>query len=99
MGPPWLEASLLRELPKHFVTADAQVQLSPAHEGEGRPLPPGTQGTPEQVQFDYLGQLRNARLVTTDNGLAHYWVAMQSGYVRLTPLGRYFWGLAERGVL
>jgi hypothetical protein len=99
VGPPWLEASLLRQLPDHFPTADARVRMSPAHEGEGRPLPDGDSGTPEQQQFDYFARLRNANLATTDDGRAHYWVAMESGEVYLTQLGRYFWGLAKRGVL
>jgi hypothetical protein len=99
VGPPWLDAALLRKLPEHFPTAEARVRLSPAHEGEGRPLPPGQLGTPEQQQFDYLGRLRNAGLVTTDDELPHYWVAMQSKDVYLTQLGRYFWELSDRGVL
>lgn len=99
VGAPWIEPSLLRQLPQHFPTADARIQLTPAHEGEGRPLPLGELGTLEQQQFDYLGKLRNANLVTTEGGKAHYWVAMESGYVYLTPLGRYFWSLAKRGVL
>lgn len=99
VGPPWLQASLLRELPQHFPSAEARVQLSPAHEGEGRPLSPADPGTFEQQQFDYFGRLRNANLVTTDEGRAHYWVAMESGDVYLTQLGRYFWALANRGVL
>lgn len=99
VGPPWLDVAILRQLPKHFLTADARIRLSPAHEGEGRPLPPGQLGTSEQQLFDYLGRLRNVGLVSTDNELAHYWVAMQSREVHLTPLGRYFWALAKRGVL
>ena len=99
VGPPWLEAELLRDLPEHFSSADARVRLSPAHEGEGRPLGPGDPGTVEQQQFDYLSRLRNANLVTTDDGRAHYWVALESGEVYLTKLGQYFWSLASRGVL
>ncbi len=99
VGPPWLDASLLRQLPEHFDSPDARVRLTPAHEGEGRPLPPGVLGTSEQQQFDYFGRLRNANLVTTDGRRDHYWVAMESGEVYLTPLGRYFWKLAKREVL
>lgn len=99
VGPPWLEAEMLRQLPEHFPRADARVQLTPAHEGEGRPLPSGQTGTFEQQQFDYFGRLRNANLVTTDNRQDHYWVAMQSGYIYLTPLGRYFWRLAKQRIL
>jgi hypothetical protein len=96
VGPPWLDPDLLRRLPEHFPTADHRLQLTPAHEGDGRPLPPGTEGTSEQQEFDYAGRLRNANLVTTDDRRDHYWVALESGYVYLTPLGRYFWDLAKR---
>jgi hypothetical protein len=99
VGQPWLDAELLRQLPKHFPTPDHRLQLTPAHEGVGRPLPGGNPGTVEQQQFDYVGRLRNANLVTTDNRRDHYWVAMESGHVYLTGLGRYFWSLAHRGLL
>jgi Caspase domain len=99
VGPPWLDAELLRQLPKHFPTPDYRLQLTPAHEGVGRPLPPGNPGTFEQQQFDYVGRLRNANLLTTDNRRDHYWVAMESGHVYLTGLGRYFWSLAHRELL
>ncbi|MDO0934529.1 caspase family protein [Streptomyces sp. DG2A-72] len=98
-GPPWVDRDLLRRLPDHFPAVDSRLQLSPEHEGEGRPLSPDNPGTAKQQQFDYLGRLRNANLVTTDNRRDHYWVAMESGDVYLTSLGRYFWGLAKRGVL
>jgi hypothetical protein len=99
VGPPWLDDDLLRRLPEHFPTADHRLQLTPAHEGEGRPLPTTEAGTPEQQEFDYVGRLRNANLATTDGRRDHYWVAMESGYVYLTGLGRYFWRLAARGRL
>lgn len=99
VGPPWLDSKLLRQLPDHFPTEDYRLQLTPSHEGKGRPLPPGDAGTPEQQEFDYVGRLRNANLVTTDNERPHYWVATESGHVYLTGLGRYFWRLADRGIL
>lgn len=99
VGPPWLDPELLRDLPRHFPTEDYRLQLSPGHEGEGRPLPPDNPGTFEQQQFDYLGRLRNANIVTTDTRRDHYWVAMDRGHVYLTPLGRYFWRLAARDLL
>jgi hypothetical protein len=98
-GPPWLEPTLLRQLPDHFATAHTRLRLTPAHEGEGRPLASEEAGTAEQRQFDYLGRLRNANLVTSDGDKAFYWVAMEGGEVYLTSLGRYFWNLARRGVL
>ncbi|MFI5492598.1 caspase domain-containing protein [Actinoplanes sp. NPDC051859] len=99
VGAPWLDLGMLRDLPRHFPAEDHRLQLTPAHEGDGRPLPPDDRGTFEQQQFDYVGRLRNAHLVTTDDLRDHYWVAMDSGYVYLTPLGRHFWRLADRGIL
>jgi hypothetical protein len=99
VGPPWLEPDLLRQLPQHFPTEDHRLQLTPAHEGEGRPLASSDAGTVEQQEFDYLGRLRNANLVTTDGKRDHYWVAMDGGDVYLTGLGRYFWRLANRRIL
>ncbi|TQS45210.1 caspase family protein [Cryptosporangium phraense] len=98
-GRPWLDVELLRELPQHFPKAKARVRLSPDHEGEGRPFPPGLTGTAEQQQFDYFGRLRNANLLTTDEGRALYWVALEGGEVYLTPIGQYFWDLARRDAL
>jgi hypothetical protein len=99
LGPPWLDTKMLRALTDHFPTEDYRLTLSPEHEGEGRPLPPGTVGTLKQQQFDYLGRLRNANLVTNDGQRDHFWLAMQCGEVYLTPLGRYFWRLAARKLL
>lgn len=99
VGPPWLDGELLRQLPEHFPAEDYRLQLTPAHEGEGRPLSSDEVGTFEQRQFNYVARLRNANLVATDNRRDHYWVAMESGHVYLTGLGRYFWRLARRGLL
>lgn len=99
VGPPWLDSDLLRRLPDHFPSEDHRLQLTAAHEGDGRPLASGDTGTAEQQEFDYLGRLRNANLVTSDNRRDHYWLAMENGYVYLTGLGRYFWRLAKRGIL
>jgi hypothetical protein len=94
VGPPWIDGSMLRDLTTHFPTEDSRVTLTPAHEGDGRPLPAGTVGTSEQKQFDYFGRLRNANLATSDDDEPFYWVAMNSRDVYLTPIGRYFWRLA-----
>ncbi len=96
VGPPWLDPALLRLLPQKFETRDSRVRMTPAHEGEGRPLPAGTRGTPEQQEFDYFKKLRNAGLLTTDEEEDHYFVAMNSHEVYLTRLGQYFWDRAKK---
>ncbi len=92
---PWVDASLLRKLPDYFPTLEARVRMTPACEGEGRPLPAGVLGTPEQQAFDYFKRLRNAGLLGTDDDLDLYFVALQSKDVFLTPPGRSFWRLAK----
>jgi len=96
---PALDAELLRQLPVYFPTADARVAMSPAHEGEGRPLAEGAPRTAEQTAFDYFKQLRNASLLTTDDDEDLYFAALESHEVYLTAMGRYFWKLANGDLL
>jgi hypothetical protein len=79
LGPPWIDTKMLRDLPKHFLTERHRLTLSPEHEGEGRPLLPGTVGTVKQQQFDYLGRLRNANLVTNDGQRDHFGLRCNPG--------------------
>ena len=95
---PWIDPILLRKLPSYFATADARHQMSPAHEGT-RPIPAGVRPTPEQEAFDYFKELRNAGLLATDGTKDLYFIALGSENVFLTPLGRYFWKLAQEGKL
>lgn len=96
---PAMDPELLRQLAVYFPTADARVPMSPAHEGEGRPLAPEAPRTPEQAAFDYFKQLRNASLLTTDNDQDLFFAALESKDVYLTALGRYFWKLAKGDLL
>ena len=91
---PFIESNLLRRLPDHFERANARVRLDPEYEGDGRPLKTG-EGTPKQQAYDYFRKLRNASLLATDANEDLYFVVLGSGEVFLTPLGRYFWGLAS----
>jgi Caspase domain len=91
---PAMDAELLRQLPDHFSAADARVTMTPAHEGQGRPLSPDAPRTAEQAAFDYFKQLRNASLLTTDDNQDFYFATVELKDVYLTPLGRYFWRLA-----
>ncbi len=73
--------------------------MTPAHEGEGRPLDPGDAGTPEQQAFDSFKRLRNAGLLSVEGGTDLYFAALQSLEVFLTPVGRHYWKLARQGRL
>lgn len=92
---PELDRDLLRRLTMYFPTADARVRMSPAYEGEGRPLPAGHAGTAEQQAFDYFKRLRNTGLLATEEEADLYFVAIGSKEVFLTRSGRYFWRLAK----
>ena len=96
LGPPWLDVQLLRDLPNHFAEQSSRVAMTPAHEGDGRPIPYGT-GTTEQRQYDYFKRLRNAGLLATDDEEDLYFVAMHGREVYLTTLGMYFWRRANEG--
>lgn len=96
---PWIDEDLLRRLPALFPAADAYVRMSPAYEGQGRPLPPGVSGTAEQQAFDSFKGLRNAGLLAVEGGTDLYFAAVNSHQVYLTPLGRHYWKLAHRGRL
>jgi hypothetical protein len=96
-SPP-IDPELLRQLPQHFQDRDERVRMKPEHEGV-RPIPPGTDPTPQQREFDYFKQLRNAGLLTTVDSKDLYFVAMDSGEVSLTALGKYFWNLARQNLL
>ena len=97
-APAWIDPALLRDLPSHFTAPNARVTMSPEHEGDGRPFPYG-EGTEAQRQFDFFKQLRNANLLTTDGAEDLYFAALNSHDVYLTPLGQYFWGRADRGLV
>lgn len=93
---PFLDPALLRDLPNVFGSAAASVSLDPDYEGErceGVPL------TEHQQAFEKFKRLRNAGLLTTSDGRDLYWTALDSGSVKLTAIGRYFWRLARDGKL
>jgi hypothetical protein len=97
---PWIDPALLRRLPDHFESVESRVQLTPAHEGEGRPLPDDDPGSAKQQEFDYFKELRNAGLLETEGNQDLYFLATQTlGEVFLTSKGQYFWQLVDQGRL
>jgi hypothetical protein len=79
---------------------ESRIQLTPAHEGEGRPLPDDDPGSAKQQEFDYFKELRNAGLLETEGNQDLYFLATQTlGEVFLTSKGQYFWQLVDQGRL
>lgn len=87
---PAVPDPLLRELPKIFEEADSQLWLDPTYEHTD------PSSDPEHVKtFDKLKLFRNARLLVTGEGKDLYYIAMGSGWVRLSALGKFYWNLVK----
>ena len=88
----WVPDSLLRELPNIFPQSDSIFAMDPSFEITD----PARK--PENVElFDKFKVLRNARLLTTQEDKDLYYVALESKWVQLTPLGQFYWELVKRG--
>jgi Caspase domain len=91
---PSVPDTLLRALPKLFKEDTAQFCMCPSFE---RTHP---SAKPSHVNvFDKFKALRNANLLTTQGGRDLYFIAMEAGWVKLTPLGRFYRQLAEKGLI
>lgn len=91
---PCVPDSLLRELPSLFQNEGAQYPMSPSFE---RTHPAAK---PSDVSiFDKFKVLRNANLLTTQEEKDLYFIAMDAGWVKLTPLGQFYRQLAEKGLI
>ena len=86
---------LFTHILKYFRRADSRVLLSKKYEGE-RPIPPGTQPTPEQEALDYFKLLRNAGLLVTEDNIDLYFAAITGKHVLLTPRGQHLWRMADK---
>jgi hypothetical protein len=105
-----VERDDLLQLPKLFPRSDGPRQVTPDHEdteqdsvlpARSRPYPwPETRDkSPEQKEMDYYKRFRDAGLLeafTKDGEKTDlFWACLDSGEVRLTPLGQYYWQLAK----
>lgn len=90
---PAVPDEVLRQLPVLFRGPDAALKLDPSWEvtHESR--------NPDNVaRFDLLKILRDGRLLNR-HGRDLYDLALESGSVRLTPLGRLYWQLARKNII
>jgi hypothetical protein len=89
---PAVPLAILRQLPKIFPDPMVTIKLDPTYEYTM------SVADPDHVAvFNTLKIYRNSRLVRTTDQDDLYFAAMQSGGVRLTGLGRYYWKLAKEG--
>lgn len=87
----WVSDSLLRELTTIFPRHDSTFPMDRSFEHTE------SAARPENVElFDKFKVLRNARLLTTQEDKDLYFVALESKWVQLTPLGQFYWELVKR---
>ena len=91
---PSVPDALLRELPKIFESAHSLFRLDPTYEMTQPAAKPS-----HVAVFKRLKALRNANLLTTQAGKDLFFIALESGWVKLTPLGHFYWGLASKGLV
>jgi hypothetical protein len=91
---PVVPPEVLRLLPKYFADAGAELALDPSFEPDAEPR----HASNERI-FSNLQKFRDARLVIPIGAEHLYYAAMNSKSCRLTPLGKFYWGLANNGKL
>lgn len=88
------DATLRMELLRYFPTKDHHLQLDKSFEPTEEPNHPENEAV-----FANLQRLRGARLVQPD-GVDHmYYAAINDLSCSLTPLGKIYWRMAEKGKL
>lgn len=91
---PQLDLAILRLLPQYFVTVDGELQLDPSHEPTEEPH----DAVKEEI-FSHLQKFRAARLLVPVGEEHMYYAAISSKSCKLTPLGQFYWQLAQSGKL
>jgi len=89
-----VDLNVLRLLPRYFLKDSDELKLDPSYEPDCEPCDPE-----HQEVFSNLQRLRAARLLEPVGEEHMYYAAMNSKSCRLTPLGRYYWKLANSGQL
>jgi Caspase domain len=89
---PSVAIETLREITKIFTKPDDVLPLSPAYEPTLKP-----RDEVKEATFLTLQKYRAARLLVPVGEQHLYYAAKNSNSCRLTPLGRFYWNLVERG--
>ena len=91
---PSVPLDILRLLPKYFAAPRSELQLDPSYEPDAEPTHPEH----EEI-FGQLQKFRAARLLVPVGEEHLYYAAMNKRSCRLTPLGQFYWQLANEGRL
>ncbi len=92
---PQVELRILRLLPQYFPTSDYVYPLDPSYEPDNKELAPKNEK--HQEIFAHLQKYRAAHLVVPVGEDHMYFAAMNSKSCKLTPLGQFYWALANMG--
>ncbi len=91
---PSVPDALLRELPKLFVEEDSLFRMAPSYERTH----PSAKSRHVNV-YNKFKTFRNANLLATQAGKDLYFISLESGWVKLTSLGQFYWNLADKGLI
>ena len=91
---PAVSLAEIQRLTEFFPQADSEFRLDPSYEHSHADA---TQA--HVTDYRVLVAYRNARLIEVATHDDLYYAAVESGAVRLTPLGRHYWSLAHEGRL
>ena len=84
----------LRRLSEFFEAQDAELPLDPSYEPTAEP-----RHSDHEATFAILQRCRAAKLVEPLGEQHMYFAAMNNKACRLTPLGKLYWSMADRGLI
>lgn len=91
---PAISLELLRKLPKLFPTSDFVFPLDATYEPEAEP-----KGHSNEIIFSELQKLNRVSLLIPHDAEHMYFAAINGKSCGLTPLGKYYWTLANENKL
>lgn len=91
---PAISDDKLRKLPKYFPVENYEFVLDPSFEPDALPNHPENEAV-----FGDLQRFRGARLLVPIGTEHMYYAAMQGRSCKLTPLGKFYWQKASKGLL
>ena len=89
---PAIELSILRKLPNYFPDPYNEFKLDPSYEREAEP-----KNAEHEKIFSHLQMYRTARLLEPVDEDHMYYAAINSKSCKLTPLGQFYWFMADSG--
>lgn len=89
-----IEVAILRLLPQYFPEPNGEFALNPSFEPKAQP-----KNEEKERIFLHLQKFRAARLLVPVDADHMYDAAMNCKSCKLTPLGQFYWNLADRGKL